>query len=312
MSVELTPFAEILNNCLDAIERGEATAQECLTWYPEHQAQLRPLLSMAERLSELHSVQPSTAFRSQAASRLQARLISGGRPPQSGNGNGSGPASGTGGVLSSGLGRLGLLLLGLSVAAGLVIAFPRPDNPDVESPTIEPPTVQFEQPTDEAEPPTEAAPATDVGTNYDVLDVFPLARNVPLITPEQAAPPGLVGDPVDVDPNEESGVEDGSSNNGHGNNLDGVDSSNPSQGIGGPNGEDDPSGEVDDESGSVDNSSSNNGHGNNIDGVDSSNPSQGIGGPNGQDDPSGEVDDEGGGGNNSSNGNGNDHPGKGK
>ena len=36
-------------------------------------------------------------------------------------------------------------------------------------------------------------------------------------------------------------------NNGHGNNLDGVDSSNPGRGHGGPNGEIDPSGGVDDE-----------------------------------------------------------------
>ena len=36
-------------------------------------------------------------------------------------------------------------------------------------------------------------------------------------------------------------------NNGHGNNLDGVDSSNPGKGIGGPNGGVDPSGGVDDE-----------------------------------------------------------------
>ena len=39
----------------------------------------------------------------------------------------------------------------------------------------------------------------------------------------------------------------GHSNNGHGNNLDGVDSSNPGQGGGGPNGEVDPSGGIDDE-----------------------------------------------------------------
>ena len=39
----------------------------------------------------------------------------------------------------------------------------------------------------------------------------------------------------------------GHSNNGHGNNLDGVDVSNPGQGDGGPNGEDDPSGSYDDE-----------------------------------------------------------------
>ncbi len=36
-------------------------------------------------------------------------------------------------------------------------------------------------------------------------------------------------------------------NNGHGNNLDGVDVSNPGQGSGGPNGEIDPSGDIDDE-----------------------------------------------------------------
>lgn len=39
----------------------------------------------------------------------------------------------------------------------------------------------------------------------------------------------------------------GKSNNGHGNNLDGVDSSNPGNGSGGPNGGIDPSGGVDDE-----------------------------------------------------------------
>ena len=36
-------------------------------------------------------------------------------------------------------------------------------------------------------------------------------------------------------------------NNGHGNNIDGVDSSNPGNGHGGPNGQVDPSGTVDDE-----------------------------------------------------------------
>lgn len=39
----------------------------------------------------------------------------------------------------------------------------------------------------------------------------------------------------------------GNGNNGHGNNQDGVDSSNPGQGQGGPNGQNDPSGGVDDE-----------------------------------------------------------------
>ena len=39
----------------------------------------------------------------------------------------------------------------------------------------------------------------------------------------------------------------GKNNNGHGNNIDGVDSSNPGKGSGGPNGAEDPSGDFDDE-----------------------------------------------------------------
>ncbi len=61
----------------------------------------------------------------------------------------------------------------------------------------------------------------------------------------------ISGNSVDVDrPSGGDAVADaGNGNNGHGNNLDGVDSSNPSQGGGGPNGMDDPSGGVDDEAG---------------------------------------------------------------
>ena len=51
--------------------------------------------------------------------------------------------------------------------------------------------------------------------------------------------------------------DSGHNNNGHGNNEDGVDCSNPGQGNGGPNGEEDASGTVDDEAGH-----GNNGNGN--------------------------------------------------
>lgn len=47
-------------------------------------------------------------------------------------------------------------------------------------------------------------------------------------------------------------VEPCKNNNGHGNNEDGVDVSNPGQGGGGPNGEEDPSGNIDDEGNSGD------------------------------------------------------------
>lgn len=58
-----------------------------------------------------------------------------------------------------------------------------------------------------------------------------------------------------------SSDDTGKNNNGHGNNEDGVDSSNPGKGKGGPNGQDDPSGTVDDES-KGGGSSNGNGNGN--------------------------------------------------
>jgi hypothetical protein len=72
-------------------------------------------------------------------------------------------------------------------------------------------------------------------------------------------------EPADVDPPAAADDDDGvggNGNNGHGNNDDGVDSSNPGGGH------------------------DNNGHGNNDDGVDSSNPGQGGGGPHGEVDAS--------------------------
>ena len=62
--------------------------------------------------------------------------------------------------------------------------------------------------------------------------------------------------------NNNSGNGNTNGNNGHGNNADGVDSSNPGQGGGGPNGANDPSGNVDDEStgsGAINSNSNNNG-----------------------------------------------------
>lgn len=95
------------------------------------------------------------------------------------------------------------------------------------------------------------------------------------------------------DPDEWGGSDEDTSgaNNGHGNNADGVDSSNPGK--------------------------DNNGHGNNADGVDSSNPGKGKGGPNGAVDEScdgtGEcIDDENGGGSTSSGSSSDGSKGKGK
>jgi len=93
--------------------------------------------------------------------------------------------------------------------------------------------------------------------------------------------------------------------NGHGNDADGVDESNPGQGVGGPTGENNGTSVDTGNSGDNGNSGGNgnsgdngnttehddNGHGNDADGVDESNPGQGVGGPTGENNFSIEVDD---------------------
>lgn len=68
--------------------------------------------------------------------------------------------------------------------------------------------------------------------------------NCPRKTPSPGGSSGSGCKPKKVKKNNGCG---GSNNNGHGNNWDGVDSSNPGQGGGGPNGQVDPSGDYDDE-----------------------------------------------------------------
>ncbi len=67
---------------------------------------------------------------------------------------------------------------------------------------------------------------------------------------------------TDCDEESNGNGNNGNGNNGHGNNDDGVDSSNPGQGDGGPNGEEDPSGDIDDEGGNGNGNGKGNGNGN--------------------------------------------------
>ena len=64
-----------------------------------------------------------------------------------------------------------------------------------------------------------------------------------------ARPDGSETSPAAPDGSDDDGATTGKNNHGHGNNADGVDSSNPGQGKGGPNGAVDPSGDIDDEAG---------------------------------------------------------------
>lgn len=87
-------------------------------------------------------------------------------------------------------------------------------------------------------------------TTADSLDFIIVSDDIRKEVTEVARPSGDTSPPP-ASPNagDGSGPDSGQSNNGHGNNADGVDSSNPGQGGGGPNGSVDPSGDVDDEAG---------------------------------------------------------------
>ncbi len=97
-------------------------------------------------------------------------------------------------------------------------------------------------------------------------------------------------DDPDNDTGDETELNDDDGNNGHGNDPDGVDDSNPGQGGGnGPSGNNGNNGNGNPNAGP----GNNNGHGNNEDGVDDDNPGQGGGGPNAGKDDDGVDEDEG-------------------
>ncbi len=64
----------ILADCLDGLRSGELTVEDCLEQYPEHRAELRSLLALADRLSDASAVQPSPDFRRAARTRLIPKL----------------------------------------------------------------------------------------------------------------------------------------------------------------------------------------------------------------------------------------------
>lgn len=60
----------ILDACLNQIEEGGSSVEECLARYPEHAAQLQPLLQAATRLARGREVVPDPAYRTRARSQL--------------------------------------------------------------------------------------------------------------------------------------------------------------------------------------------------------------------------------------------------
>ncbi len=67
-------FEQILAFCLEALETGQWTLDECLSRYPQYAAELRPLLETALALQALPQPQPRTAFQQNARQQLLEKI----------------------------------------------------------------------------------------------------------------------------------------------------------------------------------------------------------------------------------------------
>ena len=64
----------ILDTCLYEIEEGESSVEECLALYPEHAAQLQPLLRAATKLARAREVVPDPSYKLRARSQLNVYM----------------------------------------------------------------------------------------------------------------------------------------------------------------------------------------------------------------------------------------------
>jgi hypothetical protein len=67
-------FEDVLHQCLDELQDGVSTLDECLARHPEHAAQLEPLLRTAARIRKGGMIQPSPAFKARARARLTLHM----------------------------------------------------------------------------------------------------------------------------------------------------------------------------------------------------------------------------------------------
>jgi hypothetical protein len=69
-----TELELILDTCVNQIEAGDASLDECLARYPEHAAQLKPLLSVATKLARAREVVPNPAYKARARTQLNVYM----------------------------------------------------------------------------------------------------------------------------------------------------------------------------------------------------------------------------------------------
>lgn len=69
-------IADLLDQCLTRIERGEATVESCLAAHPEHAAELRPVLMTAAAVRSVDIPDPAAS----AQARIRARVLAAAAP----------------------------------------------------------------------------------------------------------------------------------------------------------------------------------------------------------------------------------------
>lgn len=67
-------LADVLASCLDSIERGERTPEECLSLYPEHRDELEELFRSLAVVREGSNFAPRPGFHRSSRARLMSRL----------------------------------------------------------------------------------------------------------------------------------------------------------------------------------------------------------------------------------------------
>lgn len=75
MENNLRDFDTILEQCLEAIQNGAMSVDECLQAYPEYEEELAPLLNLTQRLVEARELKASSEFRSAALERFKSRSM---------------------------------------------------------------------------------------------------------------------------------------------------------------------------------------------------------------------------------------------
>jgi len=70
----MSEIDDILEKCLRDLVTGASSPEECLARYPEHAAQLEPLLLTASRVATGRKVRPSPAFKARARATLTLHM----------------------------------------------------------------------------------------------------------------------------------------------------------------------------------------------------------------------------------------------